>query len=1170
MSSKLLNAAETWEKVYRAFEEINFTAYDYDAVQKSLIDYLKVNYPENFNDYTESSMVIPIIQLFAYVAELLAYRVDMSIHEGLITTAQRKQSILRLAKLVSYTAARNLPLRGLVKINSISISEDLRDSQGNSLANRVIKWNDANNTLWREQFFAAINKITTQRFGMPYKSFQIDDTVFQQYEIRNVLESETERSSFRNGVLKLKVEINGEELQFELVPADVDDHGVFERSPNVDSYFTILYGDDGYGDSSDTTGYLMYLKQGQLTKVTQTFSTDLPNRSVNVEIPNINDVDVWVQEVDDQGSIIAEWENVPNIAGVNIAFNTVENSKKYEIETLEDDQIRLVFGDGDFAEIPKGIFNIWVRQSTSGGLTVSKNQIAEQSTTFLYTSTTGKQESCTLTYSLTGALQNSSESETIEHIRAAAPAVFYSQNRMVNGEDYNSYPLRDSTILRAKAVNRTFAGQPKYIPWNDASGQYQNIKVFGNDLRMYYDLSAESKISQTSSRSLIDEVIEPLLADPKIYNLIVYAFYTSASPLNKAFIRPRTRFIEDVTQLVDDAPIQEKTIIQGALDRHWYGEPGSTVLLDADLSEDSALPKSIYAVVNEDTDHRIYDSNLKMVTRDPDTGVYTLVPTPFGLSGVQETVIRQKRFAIGFNPDRSFASTLRINAANTNPLLIPDSDSITALDVSQSSAEVETFTIEITDVDGTFTVYGTKGGYYASGKIGEEYDNGKISFLIGFPVSATNTSVILGDAFIIDVALVSTTYTPTLYKKNLTGLFTLIEESSLPDDAELQPFDAEDPTNSWIMIIERNDSIGGDVDYWRVTTRAFNLVVESPTTKFWYNSDLSLVDPDTKLKVFDQVRILKSNLNVGRTAAIGADQVYSVISDVKYPTGETNFNALVISPTDALGVFASGDGAPLNSIDFLRFIGETDYVYFSKDAATGKLTPIETTSFLQSLTYVNDESGDYVRKLGRDSLDFMWQHFTPNNHLIDPSPTNINDIYVLTRGYYARMQNYLRGIEPAEPAPPTTLELRNTYRNLISSKMLSDTVVFHSAKIKLLFGRQAVSQLRATFKIVRASGAKLTGDQIRARALGTINAYFQIENWDFGQDFYASELRAMIHSDLASEISSVELVPDYPTNYFGDLMHIKCAPDEIFLSCAQLENIEIVESIDRVVLKQKQ
>lgn len=1167
-TSPLLYAAETWEKVYEAFDQINFTAYDYDAVKQSLIDYLKLNYPENFNDYIESSQLIAIIETFAYVAELLAYRVDLSVHENLISSAQRKQSILRLAKLVSYTASRNLPLRGLVKVNSVSISEDVRDSQGNSLANRFVVWNDPNNPLWQEQFITVMNRVLTQAFGNPFKSFQVDDTVFQQYELQNLLETESSGSSFRNGVLKFKLSLNGQDTTFELVPADLDASGVYERAPNPNAYFTLLYGNDGYGDASDTTGFMLYVKQGELLKLTYLFDQSLPNRVVNVDVANVNDVDVWVQQVDEQGVITERWEEVPNVGGVNLVFNTVESHAKYEVETLEDDKIRVIFGDGDFADIPTGIFNIWVRQSIAGNSTVAKSDIADRSVTFTYVSKLGKQESCTLTYSLTAALQNASPSEDIEHIRTAAPSVYYTQNRMVNGQDYNSYFLKDPSILRLRSINRTFAGQPKYIEWNDASGAYQNVKVFGNDLRLYYDISSSAAIEEVSARSLIDEVLEPALSLPGIYNLLVYAFSISGSPLSEAFIRPRTTFIESVDQTIAGVPILEKTEIQGALDRHWYGEPSETVLLDASLSDSSALPKSVYAVVNDDTDSRIYDATVKMVTKNYVDGLYSLVPTPNNISGIQEAVIRQKRFGIRFNPERQLESALRINPSATDPDAIPDSDNLSSTDVSQVLGVEETYTIEITNVEtGTFSVYGSVSGFKPSGQVGEAYTDGVISFLVGFPPAADET-LYVGDAFLVTITDVSDVLTPTIARANLTGRFELINEAQLPLSAETNSYDLDVLENSWVMIVERNDDESGNLAYWRVVTRDFRLVTESATTKFWYNPDLTIIDPDTRLPVHDAVRVLKSNLTVDGDQALGTDQVYNVIGPIYNTDGTVNSNALSVSPRAAQAIF-SGDGGAQSSFTFLSFIGADDYVYFEVDAETGNLTPLPVTVYLEGLTYTDGVSGNYVRKSGRADLDFLWQHFTPNDHLIDPSVSNIIDVYVLTRGYYSSVQNYIRGLEPVEPTPPTSLELRNTYRTLIESKMISDTVVMHSGKLKLLFGSQAIPELRAVFKIVRSPNAKLTGDQIRSKALDLVNQYFSIDNWDFGQSFYATELCAVIHKELATEISSVVLVPEFPTNYFGDLFYLQSAPDEIFTSCAKLEDVEIIENIDRLTLKQR-
>lgn len=1264
-TTALLNAAETWERVYTAFEQVNFTAYDYDSVKQSLLDYLKLQYPENFNDYIESAQLVAIIETFSYVAELLSYRVDLSIHESLMPTATRKQSILRLAKLISYTASRNLPLRGLVKIISVSTSENITDSQGNSLANRVITWGDQNNSLWREQFFTVMDKILTQSYSNPFKSFQIDDTVFQQYEIANLLETTNSGSSFQNGVIKTSVSVSGQDLGFELVPSDVDQNGVFERDPNPNAYFTLLYADDGYGDESDTTGFMMYLKQGVLQKLPYVFDINLPNQTIDVSVPNINDSDVWVQNVDQNGVIQSTWQAVPNVAGVNLIFNSVQNMNKYEIETLENDQIRLIFGDGDFAAMPSGIFNIWVRASTSGGLTVPKNLIVDQPMTFGYTSKTGQQESATFTYSLASALQNSANSEDTNHIKSTAPSVYYSQNRMVNGQDYNSYLLQDQSILRLNAVNRTFAGQPKYIDWNDASGAYQNIKIFGDDLRMYYDMTAAADVSTVSSRSLIDDVLEPDLSLPGIYNMLIFAFYTSlqypiivnkiSGPVTvvvRPYVKPRTKFIEDAIQ-----GLFEKTLIQGYLDRHWYGEPDVIVQLDSNLSDTSPLPKSSYAVVNGDADHLIWNSTIKCVRQDPVTGLYTLIPTPGGISGIQETVIRQKRFGIRFNPMRSNSSTVSFSlngpiitlaaitahgsgytpGTYTNVPLIYvtppvvggtgavativvnidgtihaggvtitaagndylSGDILTAtpltgvfsttgngtsfsVSVATTTSVVQAlmtkddiYTIEITDTSGTFTVHSANLGYQPPGICGTPYSNGIFSFTI----TLSAPQAIIGDAFIVSINLDNTgNYTPqTPIKMNLTGTFNLIDDATLSSvDAINLDYDVTDPIASWIIIVERTDDSSGNLLYWTITHRDFSLVVESLTTNFWYNQDMQIVDPITQNPVVDMIRILKSNL-VDPTdptkGSIGSDQIYNVVSDVKFNDGLTNFQALSITPSN---IFTTIDTSTTNTsqdpLEFLSFVGSDNYVYFSIDRTNGNLIPIAVSDYLASLTYINGVTSDnsYARKLGRDDLDFMWQHFTPDDNLIDPSVSNIIDIYVLTSGYYSQIQEYINGIIPIEPTPPSPLDLRNSYSTLLQNKMISDTAIMHSGLVKFLFGALAIPELRVTFRVVLSPTATLTGDQVRASVLNVINQYFVIDNWNFGQSFYATELCAVIHQQLSTQILSVVMVPQFPTNYFGDLFYLQSASNEVFVSCATIDNIEIVSSIDRLTLKQKQ
>ena len=56
-----LFAAEDIDVIVRSFSEINFTSYDYDTIKQSMLAYLSNNFPEEFNDYIESSEFIAIV-----------------------------------------------------------------------------------------------------------------------------------------------------------------------------------------------------------------------------------------------------------------------------------------------------------------------------------------------------------------------------------------------------------------------------------------------------------------------------------------------------------------------------------------------------------------------------------------------------------------------------------------------------------------------------------------------------------------------------------------------------------------------------------------------------------------------------------------------------------------------------------------------------------------------------------------------------------------------------------------------------------------------------------------------------------------------------------------------------------------------------------------------------
>ena len=84
-----LLVSQDWQKIYRSFQQSDFLSYDFDTIRRSMIQYLQNNYPEDFNDYIESSEYIALIDLIAYLGQNLSFRIDLNARENFIDTSFR-------------------------------------------------------------------------------------------------------------------------------------------------------------------------------------------------------------------------------------------------------------------------------------------------------------------------------------------------------------------------------------------------------------------------------------------------------------------------------------------------------------------------------------------------------------------------------------------------------------------------------------------------------------------------------------------------------------------------------------------------------------------------------------------------------------------------------------------------------------------------------------------------------------------------------------------------------------------------------------------------------------------------------------------------------------------------------------------------------------------------
>ena len=112
-----------------------------------------------------------------------------------------------------------------------------------------------------------------------------------------------------------------------------------------------------------------------------------------------------------------------------------------------------------------------------------------------------------------------------------------------------------------------------------------------------------------------------------------------------------------------------------------------------------------------------------------------------------------------------------------------------------------------------------------------------------------------------------------------------------------------------------------------------------------------------------------------------------------------------------------------------------------------------------------------------------------------------------------------------------------------------------------MFGIGALDGLRAKFKVVKTAGSSLTDNEVRAKVVEKINEFFAIENWDFGETFYFTELSTYIHKEMTGDVASMVIVPQDAPSLFGNLFEIIPEPDELFISSAKIADVQIINQI---------
>jgi hypothetical protein len=1107
---------EDWKRIYQTYREADFQSYDFETLRKSFVDYIRLYYPESFNDFIESSEYVALLDVMAFMGQALSFRNDLNTRENFLDTAERRDSVVRLANLVGYTPKRNQEATGFLKVVSISTTENITDYNGVNLSNVTVNWNDTVNTNWLEQFTVIFNStlVDSQRFGRPGASKTILDIATDEYTVNLI-------SGFLP-VIPFTGKVNGTSMNFEAVSATAADQDfVYEPAPRPNSLFNVLYRNDRQGFASANTGFFFYFKQGTLQSQDFNLAERISNRIVNVNIEGINNEDVWLYELDERGNINEQWTKVDNIFAAAVEQTEPDQRKLFSVTSRANDQINLNFGDGVFSSIPVGTYRTYVRASNGLRYIINPQDLQNVQVALTYTSRTGRNETVTFNCQLAQPVSNANNRENIADIKGRAPARFYTQNRMVNGEDYNNFPYTlFGSVIKSKAVNRSSIGTSRYLDLVDITGKYSSTNVFGSDGVLYENTQVPSFIFTFADINDIDNVIrnqlEPLLADRGMLEFYYQNFVRPDLQILNLTWSQSTSQANETTGYFrlnngDPAPVgptasdNKKYVVEGALVKFvppngYYFDSNNRLQVGTPSApnDKTVIWATVTALVGNGTNFGLgnfADGSGPVTINDfvPTNAIPTqVIPNfisdlPVSLEqNITEQVQIYRDFGLGYNNltgEWYLITSTNLDSSTTFSLQFAQNTSGAELDNSWLvlfTTDGVTYTVSTRSLERYFgSVLQTRFFYDGSQEVYDPKTGTTINDFIN--VLKTNNQP--------DVS------TPLNTDEILDIIGQPIESDGFVDDFRVRISFADSD----------NDGIADNPDYFETIVAP----TVSPTSK--------LVFLERTVDFDNLERYLPVNSGTVVSSLATKDQIELAKSE--YPDGQV-------------------------------FYATTEEVFYQLLVAS---TGVRT---------VNTIVG-YEAFIGRQDLSFQYRHNSPLSRRIDPGTSNIIDIYLVTSAYYTAYQNYVKdstGTVP-EPTKPSINELTSTYSSLNQYKMISDNIILNSVDFKALFGTKAVPELRATIKVIKNNASTASVSEIKSSVITAMNNYFTIDKWDFGETFFFSELSAFLHDQLGDIISTVVLVPADPLKSFGDLYEIRCQANEIFVNAATVNDIEVIDAL---------
>lgn len=184
-----------------------------------------------------------------------------------------------------------------------------------------------------------------------------------------------------------------------------------------------------------------------------------------------------------------------------------------------------------------------------------------------------------------------------------------------------------------------------------------------------------------------------------------------------------------------------------------------------------------------------------------------------------------------------------------------------------------------------------------------------------------------------------------------------------------------------------------------------------------------------------------------------------------------------------------------------------------------------------------------------NDLSFVWTHYKSDDIFINPSKSNIIEIYVT-----GIKKDLKKGIEVYEPL--TSSEINKLILEIDKRKMISDIVQVYNSSIY---------KVETAIKVYKSKTSSITNELLKSKIDKELDNFFDIANIPLGKHFYMSRLIEWLHQRVP-EIQHIEMLLDENGNTITPSSTIDILGDRIIFT----QIIEKTQTINDALVPQRQ